>query len=93
MELQVFNIKRLIVFNGLNRGCILKIFLKDFANISLDILIKYFSYKKRVYSIRKGRPRGFPMNFPKLNSQNMKNKRIQIKIISVHTKRYHVNDF
>ena len=46
MELQVFNIKRLILFNGLNRGCILKIFLKDFANISLDILIKYFLTKK-----------------------------------------------
>ena len=47
LVLQVFTIKRFkILFNGLNLGCILKIFLKVFANFSLDILIKYFLTKK-----------------------------------------------
>lgn len=65
---QVFNIKRFkILLNGLNLGCILKIFLKRFANFSLDILIKYFLTKKEcIYtcSIRKRRPRGFLIKFP-----------------------------
>lgn len=59
---QVFNIKILILFNGLNRGCILKIFLKGFAHFSLDILIKYFLTKKECVVFEKAD--GFPMNFP-----------------------------
>jgi len=65
LVLQVFNIKRFkILFNGLNLGCILKIFLKRFANFSLDILIKYFLTKKECIYYSKRRTERFPHEVP-----------------------------